>query len=1104
MVSNRYRALFVLPIVLSTGLVVAQAPASVPQHPAPQPSQTQTAEPPSPSPQATPNSSSSGAPPASTNKDADYSTQQAVVKKHDTVYRFENDGTGTRTETAFVLVQSEAGVQQLGQLQLGYNSGNQDIKLNYVRVRKPDGSVINTDLTTSVQDITGPVARVAPMYTDYREKHVTVPALRPGDTLEYQTVIVTTKPLAENQFWMEHNFDDQLIVLDETLTVDVPKARKVYLKTDDDAKTYSDQVEGDRRIYKWTYKNSKTRMAKYEEEREKTGKYKKRPTDELPSVQMTTFQNWDELAKWYGGLEHDRRIPNDAMKAKVAELTKDKKTDREKIQAVYDYVAKNYRYVSLSLGIGRYQPHASTEVFSNEYGDCKDKHTLLASMVSVLGYKMNTVLIGSQHKLDVEVASPSQFDHVIGNLKLGNDTIWMDTTSEIAPIGMLVAPIRDKQALQISPEAKSTIVKTPATPPFMAYTKFDMDGKVSALGKLEARVTREMRGDAELAMRSAFRRVPESNWTQLVNYIANEEQAGAKASNVKVENLNDTSKPMVLSYDIALSNFLDYTAKDAKFYVPLESYKVPDLDADDPEPAKFYGPVTMSAHVKIVMPDSVTVEPPVPVEIKRDYATYTASSEFKDHVLTADRKIVVNVQEIPQMRAGDLKAFGRVIASDVGQQARATNTAAGTESAPKLAKTEELEEAAYNALQARKFKLAADLYTQVTEKDAKHPRAWNNLGRSYMAMMQLDKAVAAFKKALEVNAYDEFAYNNLGSAYELQQNFNDAKDAYRKQIEINPLDEFAHSNLGRLLLRDGQNAEAVKELERAHGIKPDDALASQQLGEAYLNTGQTEKAMSTFDKALENSPTPMMWNNVAYVLAKSKTNLDKALEYAQSAVSTTETQLKNVSPEQIEWQGRAISASLGSYWDTLGWVYFAQGDMKNSEKYLLAAWQHSQHGEVADHLAQLYEKQGDKQKAIDYYALAMAAPEGVPDTRKRLETLVGAKQATELAAKKKKELASMRTMKLDWPQQEGNADVLLTFGRSGGVEQVKFLSGEKEFSPKSGEFKALKLPMAFPDQTTQGFVHKASVSCTKASGCSMTIQPADARIMGAEGVETEE
>ncbi len=1080
--------------------MLAQTPAPTQTPQAPQPQKPEGG----PAPQPTPNSSSSGAPPAATDKNDDFSTQQAIVKKHDTVYRFENDDTGTRTETVVILVQSEAGVQQLGQLQLGYNSGNQDIKINYVRVRKPDGSVVNADLATAVQDMTAPVTRVAPMYTDYREKHVTVPSLRPGDTLEYETVIATTKPLAQNQFWMEHRFDDTLIVQQEHLVIDVPKGRKINLKLADDFKGYEDSKQGDRVIYRWTYKNPVTRMMKYEMEREKTGKYKKRPTEEPPSVQMTTFESWDELAKWYGSLERDRRIPNDAMKAKVAELTKDKKTDREKVQAIYDFVALNYRYVSLSLGIGRYQPHASTDVFANEYGDCKDKHTLLASMLSVLGYKLNTVLIGSQHKLDTEVASPSQFDHVIGNLKLGDETIWMDTTSEIAPIGMLVAQIRDKQALQISPDAKASIVRTPAAPPFKSFTSFDLQGKVSQLGKLEGHVVREMRGDAELATRSAFRRVPQASWLQLVNYLTGQEITGSKATNVKVDNLTDTSKPLSLSYDIAVSNFLDYTAKDAKFYLPLESYRVPEMEDDDPEPAKLYGPVTMTAKARIELPESVTVNPPVPVEIKRDYAAYSTAADFKDHVLTAERRITVNATEVPQQRAGDLKAFARVINSDLEQQARATNSAAGSDTAPKLAKTEEIEEAAYNALQARKFKLAADLYQQVTEKDPKHPRAWNNLGRAYMAMMQLDKAIAAYKKALEVNAYDEYAWNNLGSAYELQQDYEKAKDAYRKQIEINPLDQYAHANLGRLLLRDSQNEEAVKELERAYGIKPDDASSAQMLGEAYLNLGQEEKAMNSFNKALETSPTPMMWNNVAYVLAKSHKKLDKALEYAQSAVSTTETQLRNVPAEQAEWQGRAISASLGSYWDTLGWVYFAQGDMKNAEKYLLAAWQHSQHGEVADHLGQLYEKQGDKAKATDYYALAMAAPEGVPETRKRLEALVGAKKVNDLVAQKKKTLAAMRTMKVDLPQQEGSADVLLTFGNGGSVQQVQFLSGEKEFSPHSGAIKALQYPMAFPDGT-QGFVHKASVSCSKSAGCSMTIQPADARIMGAEGgPETDE
>ena len=43
---------------------------------------------------------------------------------------------------------------------------------------KPDKSVINAPLD-NMQDMTAPVLRQAPMYTDYRQKHITVPSLAP-------------------------------------------------------------------------------------------------------------------------------------------------------------------------------------------------------------------------------------------------------------------------------------------------------------------------------------------------------------------------------------------------------------------------------------------------------------------------------------------------------------------------------------------------------------------------------------------------------------------------------------------------------------------------------------------------------------------------------------------------------------------------------------------------------------------------------------------------------------------------------------------------------------------------------------------------------------
>lgn len=160
----------------------------------------------------------------------DYSQEGYVIEKMRTSYRFENDGTGRRELFARIKVQSEAGVQQWGQVVVGYNSANEKIEIPSVRVLKEDGSVV-TAPEDSVQDLSAPVEREAPVYTDYRQKHITVPGLRPGEVLEYDIVTTVHTPLAANNFWMEHEFQKRGIVLDEQLEISIPKDRAVKLKT---------------------------------------------------------------------------------------------------------------------------------------------------------------------------------------------------------------------------------------------------------------------------------------------------------------------------------------------------------------------------------------------------------------------------------------------------------------------------------------------------------------------------------------------------------------------------------------------------------------------------------------------------------------------------------------------------------------------------------------------------------------------------------------------------------------------------------------------------------------------------------------------------------
>src|SRR5260370_21179289 len=131
--------------------------------------------------------------------------EAAVFERICNHVRFENDGTEVSETEAVIRIQSQAGVKAFGQLIFGYSSATEKLEVEYVRVRKPDGRVLVTPESTA-QDFAPDVLREAPMYSDYRQRHISVAALQPGDTLEYRTVTRVLTPLAPGNFWYEATF----------------------------------------------------------------------------------------------------------------------------------------------------------------------------------------------------------------------------------------------------------------------------------------------------------------------------------------------------------------------------------------------------------------------------------------------------------------------------------------------------------------------------------------------------------------------------------------------------------------------------------------------------------------------------------------------------------------------------------------------------------------------------------------------------------------------------------------------------------------------------------------------------------------------------------
>lgn len=163
------------------------------------------------------------------------------------------------------------------------------------------------------------------------------------------------------------------------------------------------------------------------------------------------MSNWNSFGKWQYSLLDKRDLLPDATKQKLAELTKDCKTDREKVKAIYDYLAKTTRYVSIQLGIGGLQPTSATEVAKMGFSDCKGLSNYAKAMLKEVGIASNyTVISTQQKKLLADFASANQMNHVILQVPLAKDTVWLECTAPEIPFGYIHSNIAGNDALVVT------------------------------------------------------------------------------------------------------------------------------------------------------------------------------------------------------------------------------------------------------------------------------------------------------------------------------------------------------------------------------------------------------------------------------------------------------------------------------------------------------------------------------------------------------------------------------------------------------------------------------------------------------------------------------
>lgn len=905
----------------------------------------------------------------------------AVLESSQTLYRYQNDGTGEIVQSVRYRILTETGLRMLGEVFLPYSSQLEKLKIDYLRTVKPDGSEVSADPSKAL-DVTSPVTRYAPTFSDVRMKVLIPPQLQVGDSVEYQytqSIVVAYMP---GQFWVADYLKRAYPITSETVTLDVPAGRKLAFEADP-CFQYTLTKKNGRAVYVWQISNLKPPKAV--------------AAAAPPLFAASTLSDWKQVGDWYLGLQSNRTAVTPEISTLAKKLTAGMTAPEQKTDAIYTYVSEKIRYVALEFGIGGYQAHSASAVLASGYGDCKDKSGLLGTLLAAAGIKSFPVLVNAlQSVLEPSVPMPSQFDHVMTVVPLGGKMLWLDSTMETAPPGVLSPLVRGKKGLLVD-AGVSKLVPVPDEGPRPDEFDATVTGSLDPAGKLTLDGHLEVYGFVGAFMRTIFRLQDKNQVAKVMKAIARSQIPGAAVSGTSSSDPEDLSGPFKFQYVLTRDAFLDLLAQSDTWRVPdytiaANHWSRPIARAEDEEkeagksgcaaPAeqniKLGGPADYSQTVDILIPANYEVDLPVPVAVTRPFASYSSSYSFSHGHLVARRSLRVTAIKIPASALEDLENFQSLINGDLNQMVTLRRTGEGNilSSAGSMT-TEELLSAGMEALVKHQNPvLARELFSQDVAKDPKSKYGWNNLGRADWAMGDYYEARKAYRKQIGLNAYDAYAYNNLGLLDMADGQYARGITEFKQQLSVNPLDPRANADLAGAYAAEHDWNDAATAASSVVRLNPSDSEVRVELGTDLLKAGKTDEGRSQMKRAFQLSKAPMILNNAAFGMAEAGVDLAQAEQDVGSAIDQVIPE--NVDSLEVSKDYAARIGSLGAFLDTLGWVLYKQGKLAAAKPYLEAAFEIQPSPAVAQHLAILSTRLNDPASARRYYSYSVARVEGAP------------------------------------------------------------------------------------------------------------------------------
>jgi hypothetical protein len=486
---------------------------------------------------------------------------------------YQADGTAVTIDDQAFKILTETGKNNNRTISLYYNESYGNAKVLSANIYKPDGRSIAIDVEKQSKVMVDRSQMSSNIY-DPNEKVVTttVPDLEIGDVLHFITRHEITKPRVPNTFSDYHTYESTQPIIRYVIEINGPKslplANRIVKDRVEKTVTYVEKDLGDRISYKWTAANVPQAF----------------PEPRMPAMYtvvqrllVSTLPTWNDVSKWYWNICQPHMKASDAMKAKVAELTKDAKTRDEKIRAIFRFVSQEIRYMGITIEkeAPGYEPHDVELTFNNRHGVCRDKAALLVAMLRIAEIEAFPVLISVGPLKDPEVPQP-YFNHAVtAVLNDDGSYLLMDSTDENTQ-QLFPAYLANKSILVARPEG-DTLRTSPFSPAKENMLVIHANGEIKRDGSFEATAQITFDGINDNAYRGTFSSYTPKQQRQFFERVVKHVAPGAVLKSFEITPKDMLNTEQILKATLVIStdaNLFVHNGDNAMLDIPQFGYSV--------------------------------------------------------------------------------------------------------------------------------------------------------------------------------------------------------------------------------------------------------------------------------------------------------------------------------------------------------------------------------------------------------------------------------------------------------------------------------------------------------------------------------------------------